>query len=156
MIRQSVIVSIPSTGRRSAASAIEASSKCGCATTRSAVRSHRDQVRSLQDHHDPIETSSAARRYDLRLRATNGCSELPIYKYERKLDQEAVVPNPSFLHALTLRCRALMEMATEVETIDQLRLWAVELADQAAKAGRRAVEKNDGKVPDGHARQSRG
>jgi hypothetical protein len=120
------------------------------------VRSHRDQVRSLQDHHDPIETSSAARRYDLRLRATNGCAELPIYKYERKLDQEAVVPNPSFLDALTLRCRALMEMATEVETIDQLRLWAVELADQAAKAGRRAVEKNDGKVPDGHARQSRG
>ena len=118
--------------------------------------SRRDQVRSLSDHHDPIATSSAARRYGLRLRATNGCSKLPVYKCERELDQEAVVPNPSFLHALTLRCRALMEMATELETIDQLRLWAVELADQAAKAGRRTVEKNDGKVPDGHARQSRG
>jgi len=66
------------------------------------------------------------------------------------------VSNPSFLHALTLRCRALMEMATELETIDQLRLWAVELADQAAKAGRRTVEENDGKAPDGHAHHSRG
>jgi hypothetical protein len=49
-----------------------------------------------------------------------------------------------------------MEMATEVETIDQLRLWAVELADQAAEVGRRAVEENDGKAPGEHARQSRG
>jgi len=66
------------------------------------------------------------------------------------------VPNPSFCHALTLRCRALMEMATELETIDQLRLWAVELADQAAKAGRRTVEDNDEKAPGGHAHRSRG
>ena len=86
----------------------------------------------------------------------NGCSELPIYKSERELEQEAVVPNSSFLHALTMRCRALMEMATELETIDQLRVWAVELADQAAKAGRRTVEENDGKAPDGHAHHSRG
>jgi len=86
----------------------------------------------------------------------NGCSELPIYKSERELEQEAVVPNSSFLHALTMRCRALMEMATELETIDQLRVWAVELADQAAKAGRRAVEENDGKAPDAHGRHSRG
>ena len=66
------------------------------------------------------------------------------------------MPNSSFLHALTLRFRALMEMATELETIDQLRLWAVELADQARKAGRRAVEENDGKAPDAHGRHSRG
>ena len=64
------------------------------------------------------------------------------------------MPNLSFLHALTLRCRALMEVATELETIDQLRLWAVELADQAAKTGRRVVEGNDRKAPGGHARRS--
>ena len=64
------------------------------------------------------------------------------------------MPNPSLLHALTLRCRALMEVATELETIDQLRLWAAELADQAAKTGRRVVEENDQKAPDGHARRS--
>jgi len=48
-----------------------------------------------------------------------------------------------------------MEVATELETIDQLRLWAVELADQAAKTGRRVVEGNDRKAPGGHARRSR-
>jgi len=51
-----------------------------------------------------------------------------------------------------MRCRALMEMATELETIDQLRVWAVELADQAAKAGRRAVEENAGKAGAGNTR----
>jgi len=66
------------------------------------------------------------------------------------------MPNPRSLHALTLRCRALMKMATELETIEQLRLWAIELADQASKAGRHAVKENDGKAPDGHARCSCG
>lgn len=65
------------------------------------------------------------------------------------------MPNASFLRALTLRCRALMEMATELETIDQLRLWAVELADQAGKARHRAVAGKDGKAPDGRASCSR-
>ena len=66
------------------------------------------------------------------------------------------MPNASFLRALTLRCRALMEMATDLETIDQLRLWAVELADQAGKSGRRAVAGKDRAASDGRARCNRG
>jgi hypothetical protein len=66
------------------------------------------------------------------------------------------VPNASFLHALTLRCRALMEMATDLETIDQLRLWAAELTDQAGKSGHRAVAGKDGATSDGRARRNRG
>jgi hypothetical protein len=49
-----------------------------------------------------------------------------------------------------------MKMATKLETIDQLRMWAVELADQAGKAGRRGIEGRDKKASDGHARCSRG
>jgi hypothetical protein len=41
------------------------------------------------------------------------------------------VPKPSNLRELILRCRVLLEMAAEPGTIDQLRLWVIELQDQS-------------------------
>jgi hypothetical protein len=46
------------------------------------------------------------------------------------------VPKPSYLRKLTMHCRALLEMATEPRTIEQLRLWVSELQDQSDGAGR--------------------
>jgi hypothetical protein len=50
------------------------------------------------------------------------------------------VPNPSYLRELTLRCRALLEMASKPATIEQLRMWAAELEAQADEPGRGSVE----------------
>jgi hypothetical protein len=58
------------------------------------------------------------------------------------------VQKPSYLRELTLRCRTMLEMATERETIDQLRLWVTELAAQvdAVGAGRgRDTNRRDGR-----------
>ena len=53
------------------------------------------------------------------------------------------MPNPSYLRELARRCRALLEVATEPHTIEQLRLWAVELRDQADAARRFIAEGED-------------
>ena len=50
------------------------------------------------------------------------------------------MPKPSNLRELILRCRVLLEMATEPGTIEQLRLWVIELQDQSEGRGRSAVE----------------
>jgi hypothetical protein len=54
------------------------------------------------------------------------------------------VPKPSYLHELALRCRALLEMATEPGTIEQLRLWVIELQDQSDGAGRKEGSRHPG------------
>ena len=50
------------------------------------------------------------------------------------------MPKPSSLRELILRCRVLLEMATDPGTIEQLRLWVIELQDLSKGRGRSAVE----------------
>jgi hypothetical protein len=50
------------------------------------------------------------------------------------------VPKPSNLRELILRCRVLLGIATEPGTIEQLRLWVIELQHQSEGRGRSAVE----------------
>jgi hypothetical protein len=59
------------------------------------------------------------------------------------------VPKPSFLRELTLRCRALLEMATGPGTIEQLRLWVIELQDQSDRAGARRGGRSRHQAPQG-------
>jgi hypothetical protein len=56
------------------------------------------------------------------------------------LNRRNGVPKPSNLRELILRCRVLLEMAAEPGTIDQLRLWVIELQDQSEGRERSAVE----------------
>ena len=48
--------------------------------------------------------------------------------------------DPSHLREQARRCRALSKTAIEPEVIEQLRVWAVELADEADQAEWRAAE----------------
>jgi hypothetical protein len=48
---------------------------------------------------------------------------------------------PNNLREQARRCRVLAKTAIEPEVIEQLRVWSVELADEADAAERRAAEK---------------
>ena len=49
--------------------------------------------------------------------------------------------DPKFLRDQARRCRALMRSAVEPDVIDQLGVWAVELAEEADEEERRADER---------------
>ena len=51
--------------------------------------------------------------------------------------------DPNSLREQARRCRALSKTAVEPEVIEQLRVWAVELAEEADQAEWRAVEAED-------------
>ena len=48
--------------------------------------------------------------------------------------------DPKSLREQSRRCRALSKSAVEPEVIEQLRVWAVELAEEADQADWRAAE----------------
>jgi hypothetical protein len=48
--------------------------------------------------------------------------------------------DPNSLREQSRRCRALSKSAVEPEVIEQLRVWAVELAEEADQADWRAAE----------------
>jgi hypothetical protein len=50
------------------------------------------------------------------------------------------MPDASYFRELARRCWALATVATAAEVKEQLRLWAVEFADQANEAERRAAK----------------
>jgi hypothetical protein len=47
---------------------------------------------------------------------------------------------PTYFRKLARRCLGLSKTAVEPEVIEQMRLWAVDLADEADHAERREVE----------------
>jgi hypothetical protein len=51
--------------------------------------------------------------------------------------------DPNSLREQARRCRALSKTAVEPEIIEQLRVWAVELAQEAEQADRRAGEEEE-------------
>jgi len=50
------------------------------------------------------------------------------------------MPDAGYFRELERRCCDLAKVATEAEVKEQLRLWAVEFADQADEAERRAAK----------------
>jgi hypothetical protein len=56
---------------------------------------------------------------------------------------DMLMRDPDQLRERARRCRFLAKTAIELEVIEQLRVWSVELADEADAAERRAAE-NDG------------
>jgi hypothetical protein len=50
------------------------------------------------------------------------------------------VRDPNHLREQARKCRTLAKTAIEPELIEQLRLWSVELADEADTVERRAAE----------------
>lgn len=53
---------------------------------------------------------------------------------------EMLMQDPNHLREQARRCRVLAKTAIEPEVIEQLRVWSVELADEADAAERRAAE----------------
>ena len=49
--------------------------------------------------------------------------------------------DPKFLRDQARRCRTLMKSTVEPDVIDQLRVWAIELAEEADEVERRADER---------------
>jgi hypothetical protein len=49
--------------------------------------------------------------------------------------------DPEFLRKQAQRCRALLKIAVEPEAIEQFRVWAVELADEADEVERRILNR---------------
>ena len=49
--------------------------------------------------------------------------------------------DPNFLREQARRCRVLSKTAVEPEVIEQLRVWAVDLAEEADQAERPEVER---------------
>jgi hypothetical protein len=47
------------------------------------------------------------------------------------------MPNPNYLRKLARRCFGLSKTAVEPEVIEQMRVWTVDLADEADQAERR-------------------
>jgi hypothetical protein len=56
---------------------------------------------------------------------------------------DMLMQDPNQLREQARKCRVLAKAAIEPEVIEQLRLWSVELADEADAAERRAAE-NEG------------
>jgi hypothetical protein len=56
------------------------------------------------------------------------------------------MPNASYFRELARRCCALAKVTIEPEVKEQLRLWAVEFADQADEAERRATGREEGDI----------
>jgi hypothetical protein len=57
---------------------------------------------------------------------------------------EVAMPDASDFRELTRRCCALAKVATKPEVKEQLRLWAVEFANEADEAERRATGRREG------------
>jgi hypothetical protein len=57
-----------------------------------------------------------------------------------------VMQDVNYLRDLARHCRALLKTAKEPEVIDQLRVWAVDFADEADDAERRAGEREEVQV----------
>jgi hypothetical protein len=51
--------------------------------------------------------------------------------------------DPSSLREQARRCRALAKTAVEPEVIEQLRVWAVELVEDADELGWRAAQEDE-------------
>ena len=51
--------------------------------------------------------------------------------------------DPNHLREQALRCRTLAKTAVEPELIEQLRVWSVELADEADTMEQRAAESEE-------------
>ena len=49
--------------------------------------------------------------------------------------------DPNFLREQARRCRLLSKTAVEPEVIEQFRVWAVDLAEEADQADRRDIER---------------
>ena len=48
--------------------------------------------------------------------------------------------DPEYLRRLAWRCRVVSKTAVETEVIEQMRVWAVDLAGEADRAERREIE----------------
>ena len=48
--------------------------------------------------------------------------------------------DPEYLRRLARRCRVMSKTTVEREVIEQMRVWAVDLADEADHAERREIE----------------
>ena len=57
---------------------------------------------------------------------------------------DMLMQDPNQLREQVRRCRFLSKTAIEPEVIEQLRVWCVELADEADAAERRAAENQGG------------
>jgi hypothetical protein len=57
------------------------------------------------------------------------------------LSGRSLISVPDHFRKLARRCRGLSKIAVEPELIEQMRLWAVDLADEADRAERREVER---------------
>jgi len=54
--------------------------------------------------------------------------------------------DPNYLRDQEKRCRTLSKSAIEPDLIEQLRVWSVELADEADAVERQAVDSDEIKV----------
>jgi hypothetical protein len=54
-----------------------------------------------------------------------------------------MMKNPSLLREQAKRCRTLSETAVEPEVIEQLRVWEIELAEEAYQVEWRAAEREE-------------
>jgi hypothetical protein len=62
------------------------------------------------------------------------------------------MPDANYFRELAQRCCTLAEAAIVPEVMEQLRLWAVEFADQADEVERRAAEGEAPEAPRPHVR----
>jgi hypothetical protein len=67
-----------------------------------------------------------------------------VYKREFQMLGDMLMQDPNQLREQARRCRVLAKTAIEPEVIEQLRVWSVELADEADAAERRAAAENQG------------
>jgi hypothetical protein len=90
-------------------------------------------------HSQPEAQSSATARRRI-LRGTLK-RYLAFYKTkDGQISEEKRMRDPNHLREQARRCRALARTAIEPELIEQLRVWSVELADEADAVERRATE----------------
>jgi hypothetical protein len=64
------------------------------------------------------------------------CLILAEFKWEKSMKCE------EYFRKLARRCRVLSKTAVDPELVDQMRLWAVDFADEADKVERRALERD--------------
>jgi thiaminase len=62
------------------------------------------------------------------------------------------MPDANYFRELARRCCTLAKAANVPEIKEQLRVWAVEFADQADEAERRAAEREGPEAPHRHVR----
>ena len=65
----------------------------------------------------------------------------PVFRFG--IDLEEAMPDAAYFRELAWRCCTLAKAAIVPEVEEQLRLWAVEFADQADEAERNAAEREE-------------